>query len=204
MTTTFGIQHCQAKGLIGGGSSRTGTRAILLGEVAAASVHAFDHGTQLHRETIVVGLLGAALGFLFLVGYFSRAKGAMSRHVNDGAAGRQLRLWAYAHIPLYIGIASIGAGTVYLAHHNEPHITSLWLFSIGSALAMVGVAAISLATTGARSIQACRMALAIASALTPLLLRDSLVVVTAVVVLAAFQVTLSLLRSRLARSGDGI
>lgn len=178
---------------------------ILLGEAAAASVHAFDHGTQLHRETIVVGLLGAALGFLFWVGYFSRAKGAMSRHVNDGTAGRQLRLWAYAHIPLYIGIASIGAGTVYLAHHNEPQIASLWLFSIGSALAMVGVTVISLATTG-RPLNTGLpyVALAIASALTPLLLRDSLVVVTAVVVLAAFQVTLSLLRSRLARSGDGI
>ncbi|MEO7221596.1 MAG: low temperature requirement protein A [Devosia sp.] len=178
---------------------------ILLGETAAAAVHAFDHGTQLHRETIVVGLLGAALGFLFWVGYFNRAKGAMSRHVADAATGRQLRLWAYAHIPLNIGIASIGAGTVYLAHHNDPQVASLWLFSIGSALAMVGVTVISLATAG-RSLSTSLpyVALAIIAALTPLVLQTSVALVTAVVILATLQVSLSLLRSRLEQSRNGI
>ncbi|MFN4203381.1 MAG: low temperature requirement protein A [Tabrizicola sp.] len=119
---------------------------ILLGETAAAAVHALDHGSELHGDTLAVALLGAGLGFLYWIGYFQRARGMAERHVEDEAAGRNLRLWAYGHIPLYLGIASLGGGTVYLAHHTALAGASPWVYSIGAALAMAGVTTISLAT----------------------------------------------------------
>lgn len=119
---------------------------ILLGETAAAAVHALDHGSELHGDTLVVALLCAGLGFLYWVGYFRRAKGGAERHVTDAAAGRNLRLWAYGHIPLYLGIAGLGAGTVYLAHHTALSGAAPWVFAIGAALSMAGVTIVSLAT----------------------------------------------------------
>ena len=119
---------------------------ILLGETAAAAVHALDHGESLHLDTIAVALLGAALGFQYWIGYFHRAKGQAERHVNSAAAGRNLRLWAYGHIPLYLGIASLGAGTVYLAHHTALSGPAPWIFALGAALAMMGVTIVSQAT----------------------------------------------------------
>lgn len=120
---------------------------ILLGETAAAAVHALDHGPEVHGDTIAVAVLGATLGFLYWIGYFRRAKGNAERHVGDASAGRHLRLWAYGHILLYLGIASLGAGTVYLAHHTMLAGPAPWLFSAGAALAMAGVTVVSLATS---------------------------------------------------------
>jgi low temperature requirement protein LtrA len=119
---------------------------ILLGETAAAAVHALDHGPELHSDTLAVAMLGGILGFLYWIGYFQRAKGNAERHVDGAAAGRNLRLWAYGHIPLYLGIASLGAGTVYLAHHTHLSGAAPWVFSIGAALSMAGVTLVSLAT----------------------------------------------------------
>jgi low temperature requirement protein LtrA len=119
---------------------------ILLGETAAAAVHALDHGSELHGDTLAVALLGAGLGFLYWVGYFQRARGNAERHVSDAAAGRNLRLWAYGHVPLYLGIAGLGAGTVYLAHHTHLEGAAPWVFSVGAALSMAGVTLVSLAT----------------------------------------------------------
>jgi low temperature requirement protein LtrA len=121
---------------------------ILLGETVAAAGHALSHGTDLHMETAFVAILGATIGFLFWVGYFQRAKGHAERHVGDAAAGRNLRLWAYGHIPLYVGIASLGAGTVFLGHHSELHGAAPWIFAGGAALAMCGVTLVSLASAG--------------------------------------------------------
>lgn len=121
---------------------------ILLGETAAAAVHALDHGPELHGDTLAVALMGAMLGFLYWVGYFRRARGNAERHIGDAAAGRNLRLWTYGHIPLYLGIASLGAGTVYLAHQIDLTGPAPWVFALGAAFAMTGVTLVSLATHG--------------------------------------------------------
>lgn len=170
---------------------------ILLGETAAAAVHALDHGTELHGETLVVAICGALLGFLFWVGYFRRARGQAERHVGDAAAGRRLRLWAFSHIPLYLGIAGIGAGTVYLGHHAELHGAEAWLYSGGAAVGMVGVTLVSLATAGRPLVAGWPYFLvALVAALLPLALHDAVPMALALVVLAAAQVGLSVLRSR--------
>ncbi|WP_431297864.1 low temperature requirement protein A [Tabrizicola sp. BL-A-41-H6] len=166
---------------------------ILLGETAAASVHALDHGSELHGDTLAVALLGALLGFLYWVGYFRRAKGNAERHVGDAAAGRSLRLWAYGHIPLYLGIASLGAGTVYLAHHTALDGAAPWIFSVGAALSMGGVTIVSLATHQ-RSLASGwpYFLIALMAAASPVMVSTAPVLVGYLAVLAACQIGLSL------------
>lgn len=170
---------------------------ILLGETAAAAVHALDHGDELHLDTLVVGLLGAVLGFLFWVGYFRRAKGHVERHVHDAAAGRKLRLWAYGHIPLYLGIAGLGAGTVFLAHHPDPHGAEPFLYAGGAALGMAGVTLVSLANAGRGLASGLPyLGLAVLAALVPLVLQGAVVLAAAMVVMAAAQIGLSVALAR--------
>jgi low temperature requirement protein LtrA len=88
---------------------------ILLGEGMAAVVHALDHGKHLHLSSAVAALVGAALSFGLWLLYFHRVRGQGERHIVDAAGGRRLRLWAYGHVPLYMGIASLAAGTVALS-----------------------------------------------------------------------------------------
>jgi low temperature requirement protein LtrA len=165
---------------------------ILLGETAAAAVHALDYGSELHGDTLIVALLGASLGFLYWVGYFQRAHGNAERHVSDAAAGRNLRLWAYGHIPLYLGIASLGAGTVYLAHHTALSGSAPWVFAIGATLSMVGVTLVSLATFRRPLVAAWPYFLiASGAALMPVFAATALLLLGALATLAAFQIGLS-------------
>lgn len=170
---------------------------ILLGETAAAAVHALDHGSELHGDTLAVAILGACLGFLYWVGYFRRARGNAERHVRDAAAGRNLRLWAYGHIPLYLGIAGLGAGTVYLAHHTNLYGAAPWVFSVGAAISMTGVTLVSLATYGRPLVSGWPYFLIAAIAVaTPAWSATSPVLVGSIVALAACQIALSLLLNR--------
>jgi low temperature requirement protein LtrA len=92
---------------------------ILLGESVAAAVHGLDHAEPLQAESIAVALSASALAFLFWIGYFERARGVAERSVAHADAGRRLRLWAFGHVPLYLGIAGVSAGTVALAGHGR-------------------------------------------------------------------------------------
>jgi low temperature requirement protein LtrA len=170
---------------------------ILLGETAAAAVHALDHGPELHRDTLAVALSGAVLGFLYWIGYFHRARGNAERHVGDAASGRMLRLWAYGHIPLYLGIAGLGAGTVYLAHHTALAGPAPWVFSTGAALAMAGVTLVSL-STGRRSAASGwpYLLIALAAAASPAIVPTAPLLVGSLAGLAALQVILSLTLNR--------
>jgi low temperature requirement protein LtrA len=151
----------------------------------------------LHGDTLAVALLGAGLGFLYWVGYFQRARGNAERHVSDEAAGRNLRLWAYGHIPLYLGIAGLGAGTVYLAHHTQLAGAAPWVFALGAALSMAGVTLVSLATYG-RPIGTGWpfFLIAATAAATPAAAATAPVLLGAIAALAAGQIALSLLLNR--------
>jgi low temperature requirement protein LtrA len=173
---------------------------ILLGETAAAAVHALDHVSELHGDTLAVALLGAGLGFLYWVGYFHRARGNAERHIRDEAAGRNLRLWAYGHIPLYLGIAGLGAGTVYLAIHTHLDGAAPWVFALGAALSMAGVTLVSLATSGRSLAMGWPYFLIAAIAVaTPAAVATAPVLLGAIAALAAGQITLSLLLNRKAQ-----
>ena len=115
---------------------------ILLGEGMASVVHALDHGAQLHTPAVVAAVLGAVLSFGLWLAYFLRVKGQGERHVADAAAGRRMRLWAYGHVPLYMGIASLAAGTVALAAPGALSATSAAIYAGGLLLAVLGLALI--------------------------------------------------------------
>ena len=119
---------------------------ILLGESVASATHGLDHAGHITGEGLMVTASGAALAFLFWTGYFHRAHGSSERHVADAASGRKLRLWAYGHIPLYLGIAGMAAGTLFMVHHTHPHGIEPWLYSGAAALAMIGVTLVSIAS----------------------------------------------------------
>jgi low temperature requirement protein LtrA len=166
---------------------------ILLGETAAAAVHALDHGPELHGDTLAVALMGAGLGFLYWIGYFRRARGNAKRHIGDAADGRSLRLWAYGHIPLYLGIASLGAGTVYLAHHIDLTGPAPWVFTLGAAFAMTGVTLVSIATHGrALSSGWPYFLAALIAAFAPAVASTAPVLVGSTLVLAIAQIAMSL------------
>jgi low temperature requirement protein LtrA len=116
---------------------------ILLGESVAAAIHGLDHAEPLRAESVTVVLSASALAFLFWIGYFERARGAAERGVTDVVAGRRLRLWAYGHIPLYVGVAGVAAGTAALAGHPDTHGGEPWFFAGAAALAMAGVTTVA-------------------------------------------------------------
>ena len=115
---------------------------ILLGEGMAAVVHALDHGEHLHASGVVAAVAGALLSFGIWLAYFDRVKGHGERHVADAAAGRRMRLWAYGHVPLYMGIASLAAGTVALAAPGALNLVSAAIYLGGLGLAGLGLMAL--------------------------------------------------------------
>lgn len=114
---------------------------ILLGEGMAAAVHALDHGEHLHLHlsSAVAALVGAALSFGLWLLYFHRVKGQGERHIADAVGGRRLRLWAYGHVPLYMGIASLAAGTVALSAPGALNPASGAIYLGGLSLAVGGL-----------------------------------------------------------------
>jgi low temperature requirement protein LtrA len=118
---------------------------ILLGEGMAAVVHALDHGEHLHLSSALAALVGAALSFGLWLLYFDRVKGQGERHVADAASGYQMRLWAYAHVPLYIGISSLAAGTVVMAEPGALRLSTGAMYLAGLALTGIGLGLLKLA-----------------------------------------------------------
>lgn len=139
---------------------------ILLGEAMASVVHALDHGPALTADALVAALGGAVLAFMTWIGYFDLARASGERHVADARGGRSLRLWAYAHVALYLGIAGLAAGTVYLAGQGALQATSRDLLAIGLGLLMLGLALLGLSAGGGEGIarRLCRLAVGLALA----------------------------------------
>ena len=113
---------------------------ILLGEGMASVVHALDHGEVLHASGVVSAVVGALLSFALWVAYFQRVKGHDERHISDAAAGRRMRLWAYGHVPLYLGIASLAAGTVALSAPGALNLQTAGIYGGGLLMALLGLA----------------------------------------------------------------
>ena len=125
---------------------------ILLGEGMASVVHALEHGPTLTASALVAAAGGALLTFMIWIGYFDATRAQRERHVADPRGGRNLRLWAYAHVALYLGVAGLAAGTVYLSGQARLAATPQHLFSVGIALVMVGLSVLGIASdAGARS-----------------------------------------------------
>ena len=119
---------------------------ILLGEGVASVVHALDHGTALHDHAVATALVGMALAFGTWLGYFEVARAHGEREVEGAAGGRNLRLWAYGHVPIYVGVFSLAAGTVAMAGEAPWAAPQLLLYTAGIALIPLGLALIRVAS----------------------------------------------------------
>jgi low temperature requirement protein LtrA len=119
---------------------------ILLGEGIAGSVHALDHGETLSLQALYAAIGGALLTFMIWIGYFERARAQKERESDVPGAGRNLRLWAYAHVPLYLGVAGLAAGTVHLATQAELDSSAQMLFAWGVTLVMLGLSLLGVAS----------------------------------------------------------
>jgi low temperature requirement protein LtrA len=113
---------------------------ILLGEGVASAVHALDHGPALHGPALAAALVGAALSFGAWLGYFEVTRAHGERPVDSAAEGRKLRIWAYGHVPLYIGLFSLSAGTVAMAGMLAWTAPQVTLYIAGIALVPAGLA----------------------------------------------------------------
>lgn len=112
---------------------------ILLGEGMASVVHALDHGDPLHLSAVIAACLGAGLSFLLWMAYFQHVRGHGERRIEDAVTGRRMRLWAYGHVPLYLGVASLAAGTVALATPGALSSLTIGLYIGGLSLAGAGL-----------------------------------------------------------------
>lgn len=121
---------------------------ILLGEGMASVVHALDHGERLSAMGVASAVTGAVLSFALWQAYFVRVRGHEERRVADAATGRRMRLWAYGHVPLYMGIASLAAGTVALSAPEALTMRSAAIYLGGLVLAGVGLLLLSRAHAG--------------------------------------------------------
>ena len=118
---------------------------ILLGEGVASVVHALDHGPlmldgMLQARPLGAALAGLVLTFLTWVGYFEVSRAHDEREVRDRAGARDLRLWAYGHVPIYVGVVILAAGTVALAGET-PWSAGAWgLYLAAIASVVIGLA----------------------------------------------------------------
>jgi low temperature requirement protein LtrA len=88
-----------------------------------------------------------ALSFGTWLGYFEVTRAHDEREVEGAAGGRNLRLWAYGHVPIYVGVFSLAAGTVAMAGEAAWAASQLLLYIAGIALIPVGLALLRVAST---------------------------------------------------------
>lgn len=116
---------------------------ILLGESVASAVHALGHGADPALEARIAAVGGTLLTFMVWVAYFERTRAHQGRHIASAQDGFKMRLWAFAHLPLYLGIASLAAGTVYLSGQTRLQPGAQTLFAGGVGMVMLGLLILS-------------------------------------------------------------
>jgi low temperature requirement protein LtrA len=113
-------------------------------------VHALDHGTELHGHAVAAALGGVALTFLTWLGYFELTRAHDEREGEGASGGRNLRLWAYGHVPIYVGVFSLAAGTVAMVGAGVWTASQLLLYATGVAQIPLGLALLRLASRKTR------------------------------------------------------
>jgi low temperature requirement protein LtrA len=121
---------------------------ILLGEGVASVVHGLDHSPELHGQAVAAALVGGALTFATWLGYFEVTRAHREREIEGSYGGRNLRLWAYGHVPIYVGVFSLSAGTVAMAGEAIWAAPQILLYIAGIALIPLGLALLKAASVG--------------------------------------------------------
>jgi low temperature requirement protein LtrA len=145
-------------------------------------------------------LLGMAMAFTFWWWYFDGVEAASERHVRSRHDARLYSVWAYAHLPLYLGIGIAGVGAehaIRFAPIGHFHAGEAWMLCAGLATAMAAITTIAAARPHARmpraglvrhyAVAAATLALAVAGSHVP-----PAPFLLALVTLAATQLVISL------------
>ncbi|WP_210637614.1 low temperature requirement protein A [Streptomyces sp. GESEQ-13] len=124
------------------GRFRFGLFIVVLGEVVIGVV---DGLADTERSALVTttGLLGLAIGFGFWWNYADLIPRRTPRET-----GRSLATWIFAHLPMTMAVAAVGAGMVGLVEHAADHRTPVavsWLTG-GSVAAMLATLVVLLPT----------------------------------------------------------
>jgi low temperature requirement protein LtrA len=115
---------------------------IVLGESILAGVKGLA-GRELQPLAVVAALIGLGIAFCLWWLYFDSVDGSPLRYMQQGQMGIGLT-WLYTHLPLAIGLTSIGVAIEHLA--KKDGITWLtsdrWLVCGGVALSLLAMAVI--------------------------------------------------------------
>jgi low temperature requirement protein LtrA len=176
---------------------------ILLGETLVSVMRGMKTQEDWSLAAATSALLGMAMAFTFWWWYFDGVEAAGERHVHTRQDTWRFNVWAYAHLPLYlgVGIAGIGVEHVIRLSPTQPlQASEAWLLCTGLALAMLSITTIA-ATRSAKHAQvrpASTLAVHIGLAAATLLLGSvggaihAAVFLIALVVLAVMQLVISL------------
>jgi low temperature requirement protein LtrA len=113
---------------------------IVLGEVVVGVVNG---ATQHHHLNWLVGIT-AGLGTLVAIGLWWLYFDSVSHHLPL-LDTLMVSKWFYLHLPLTMGIATVGAAVFYLVAHAGEHLHSevRWLLVIAIAITLVSIAVLT-------------------------------------------------------------
>jgi low temperature requirement protein LtrA len=137
---------------------------ILLGESVAAVMHGMERqaGWSPSAVTSAIGSLGITFAVWWL--YFEGVRGAAERRVRTVGDGVRLRLWSYAHLPLYVGVVIAGVGlehAIEAADQASLHTSDAWMLSAAVGATLAAITTVFATSDGARCVPHLGRALAL-------------------------------------------
>jgi low temperature requirement protein LtrA len=118
---------------------------ILLGEFVAAVMRGIASQEYWTFSAASTAFTGMAFAFTVRWWYFDRARGASERHIRTPRQARLFRVWEYAHLPAFLGIAVAGVGfqrAISLPSGAHLNLSDGWILCSAVALIMAAVATI--------------------------------------------------------------
>jgi low temperature requirement protein LtrA len=125
---------------------------ILLGESVVRVMHGMEHQPDWSVAAAGCAVGGLAITFAIWWWYFDGVRGAAERHVRCAADAWRLRVWSYAHFPMYLAI-SVGAvglqHAIEVADQGPLHGSEVWLLALSLATVMAAITTIYATTDAA-------------------------------------------------------
>src|SRR6266849_5361423 len=113
---------------------------ILLGEFVAAVMHGIERQETWNVAAASTAFMSMAFAFVIRWWYFDGAEAAAERHIKTRRQAIKLRIWNYAHLPLFLGIGVAGVGfehTIALKVGESLHTNQTWILCSAVALLML-------------------------------------------------------------------